>query len=274
MGGSEDAPLVILSHGGGQTRFSWSRSARALVDAGFAVLSYDHRGHGQSDWSANSEYSPLDYAADLGSILLDLRPGRPVALIGASLGGITSLLAASRRPHQVRALVLVDVSPRVNSLGADRIRGFMAARPHGFASVEEAADAISAYRSDQPRPKDLGGLAKNLRLSPSGRYHWHWDPKILDGMPAEARDQRSVLLGEACRGLEVPTLLVRGLLSDVVSDSEAEHLRSLLPHLEYVEVAAAGHMVVNDRNDAFLDSIVPFLNRTVSVQLARSSNPE
>lgn len=272
VGGDEVAPLIILSHGGGQTRFSWSRSARQLLERGYGVLSYDHRGHGQSDWSSTGDYAPADFAADLESLLLRLPPNRPVALIGASLGGITSLLAGSRHPDRVRALVLVDVSPRVNNLGADRIRGFMAAHTQGFATLEEAASAIAAFRPERPRPTDLSALENNLRRSSnSGRYYWHWDPRLLDGMSRATREQRAATLGETCRDLTIPTLLVRGMLSDVVSNSEAEHFSALVPHLERVDVAAAGHMVASDRNDAFLDAIVSFLNRVMP--LPGSSTP-
>jgi pimeloyl-ACP methyl ester carboxylesterase len=270
-GGAEEAPLVILSHGGGQTRFSWMRSAHSLIERGYAVLSYDHRGHGQSDWSSLAQYSSADYAADLESIILTVRPGRAITLIGASLGGIASLIAASRHADRVRALVMVDVSPRVNKVGADRIRGFMGAHPQGFATLEEAANAISAYRPERPRPSDLSGLEKNLRRSAqTGRYHWHWDPEVLRGMSPETREQRARLLGEACRQLMTPALLVRGLLSDVVSESEAAHFQSLVPGLERMDVAATGHMVVSDRNDTFLDSIIAFLTRVMPPQRSGS----
>ena len=136
-----------------------------------------------------------------------------------SLGGLAGLLAeGSATEPLLSALVLVDIAPRLELPGVSRIVGFMTAHPNGFASLEEAAEAVSAYLPHRPRPNDLGGLAKNLRTGKDGRYRWHWDPAFLSGdcniNPAEFTDR---MLGCSKR-LSIPTLLVRGGLSDVLSE--------------------------------------------------------
>lgn len=257
--GPEAAPAVLLLHGGGQTRHAWSGTGRRLGDAGWSAISLDARGHGESDWAPDADYSPDRLAADLLAIARSF--ARPPAVVGASLGGMTALLAAGEiDPTLASALVLVDITPRLEPGGVTRIVDFMSARPDGFASLEEAADAIAAYREHRQRPKDLSGLAKNLRRGDDGRYRWHWDPAFLAGrrrgktvVPDQDRYVR------AARRLRVPTLLVRGKQSDVVSQQGVNEFLEAVPHARFVDVREAGHMVAGDRNDAFTAAVVAFL---------------
>jgi len=158
---------------------------------------------------------------------------------------------------RARGLVLVDVAPRLEPDGAARVRGFMQARPDGFESLEEAADAVAAYLPHRPRPKDVSGLAKNLRLSPDGRYRWHWDPAMFN----ETRQPEAERLEAAARALTTPAMLVRGRLSDVVSAQGARAFLEMAPHAEFVDIADADHMVAGDRNDAFNDAVFSFLEK-------------
>ena len=253
-------PTIVLMHGGGQTRHSWGTAARALAARGYGVVNLDARGHGDSGWSSDGRYGLDRLALDLQKVMETL-PGR-VALVGASMGGGTALTYVGRghRP-EAAALVLVDIVPQVEQAGAERIRAFMRANPDGFATVEEAADAVSTYYPHRPRPKDVGGLLKNLRRRPDGRLRWHWDPHVIDGPHIVEPPTFQATLAEASRHVRIPTLLVRGLQSDIVSDAGVAALRRDLPALEVYDIAGAGHMVAGDRNDAFNDGIVAFLER-------------
>ena len=258
-----DGPPVILAHGGGQTRHSWGGTASALAAGGHEVLSVDLRGHGDSDWAADRDYSMAAYAADAHAAAEWI--GRPVCWVGASLGGMTGLHAAHDRPDRFRSLVLVDITTSPAKAGVDRILEFMSANSEqGFGSLEEAAEAIAAYQPHRPRPKDLTGLAKNLRLGDDGRYRWHWDPAFLfdrTGHDSEhARDESHRQLSEKARRLELPVLLVRGRLSDLVTEAEVDAFLRLVPHAEYVDVADAAHMIAGDKNDAFTQAVVSFLD--------------
>ena len=255
--GESNAAPVLLLHGGGQTRHAWGGTARTLAEQGWYAVSLDLRGHGDSGWSPDGNYQIETFVGDLHRVLSHF-PQRPV-LVGASLGGMTALLTEGEAPAPVSsAVVLVDITPRVEQAGVDRIRAFMTARPEGFGNLEEVADTIAAYIPHRPRPKDLNGLKKNLRLGADGRYRWHWDPQLI-GPDRLGRKRDPERLLAAARSLRVPTLLVRGKISDVVSDETTQEFLDAVSHAKYADVAGAGHMVAGDRNDAFSKAVIEFL---------------
>ncbi len=175
------------------------------------------------------------------------------------MGGGTSLLAVGEGRLDAAALVLVDVAPRIEPEGSRKIQEFMNQKPDGFDTLEEVAEAIANYQPHPPRPRTLDGLAKNVRLGPNGKYVWHWDParrRIRVGIVA----YRARLSASADR-LSLPTLLVRGGLSDVLSEAGAQSFLAQCAHAEYVNVANAAHMVAGDRNDIFAASVIEFLAR-------------
>ncbi len=261
--GEPGNPPVIFLHGGGQTRHAWGDAARRFAGEGFHTLTLDLRGHGESGWAGADAYDIEHFVADLQAVIEQLPASdqRP-ALVGASLGGIAALLAVGTASTPIaRALVLVDIVPKINPEGAQRIGDFMTGNPEGFASVEEAADAVSAYIPHRPRPKDVSGLRKNLRLGDDGRLYWHWDPAFIDRSREMAPDSQKEKMESAARNVTVPTLLVKGGLSDIVDEEGVEEFRRLLPQGEIVDVAGAGHMVAGDRNDAFTDAVLAFLRR-------------
>ncbi len=253
--------FVMLLHGGGQTRHSWHGTAAALAGQGWTTLTYDARGHGDSDWVASGDYSIDAYVTDLCLVIDQVALSRPLVLAGASLGGMTILLGQAETPGLADGIVLVDIVPKPQLGGVERIRRFMTANPDGFASLNEAADAIQAYNPRRGRPRDHSGLSKNLRQGDDGRWHWHWDPRIL----AADNELQTLLDGtratEAAARLHVPTLLVSGGDSDVVGQDDVRRFQALVPAAQTVKVAGAGHMVAGDRNDRFADAISRFLAR-------------
>ena len=256
--GDPSAPPVLLLHGGGQTRHAWGGTAAALAREGWYAVALDLRGHGDSGWDARGDYSVDAFVADLRAVVAQLT-GPPV-LVGASLGGITALLAEAESERSIsRALVLVDIAVRIEPEGAMRIISFMQARPEGFASLDEAADAVAAYLPHRERPSDLSGLAKNLRRGDDGRWRWHWDPLFLQPGHGPRPGQEGDRMEAAARRLRVPTLLVRGRLSDLLSEQGARHFLELAPKARFVDVRGAGHMVAGDRNDRFTDAVLAFL---------------
>jgi non-heme chloroperoxidase len=260
--GDPNGPLVILQHGGGQTRHAWKNVGELLGKAGFHAVSFDARGHGDSDWAPDGRYGQDVMVEDLTSVVAALGNRRP-ALVGASMGGGTSLVAVGEDHVDATALVLVDIAPRIEMDGVAKIQAFMSQKPEGFGSLQEVADAIASYQPHRQRPRSLDGLAKNVRLGADGKYRWHWDPRFRAiRRDTEKRQQRF----EACAArLTLPTLLVRGGLSDVLSEEGAQAFLALCPHSEYVNVVGAAHMVAGDRNDIFGNAVVDFLSRAVPV---------
>ncbi len=250
---------VVLLHGGGQTRHAWSATAMALARSGFDCLSQDLRGHGDSEWDPNGDYRTEAFAGDVAAALAQF--GEAPIGVGASMGGLVLLQsAAALPPGSLKALVLVDIAPKMEPEGVSRIVGFMTASPEGFATVSDAADAVAAYMPHRPRPTDLSGLQKNLRQRADGRWVWHWDRAIL--LETNMAGDRDVTrLEDAARSLSIPTLLVRGGRSDLLSEEGVRHFRALVPHAEFIDVSGAGHMIVGDRNDAFTTAIMGFLGR-------------
>lgn len=256
--GDEGAPIVLLLHGGGQTRHSWGGTARALAARGYRAIAIDARGHGESDRDLGRRYDLPHFAEDLRAIVarLDTKP----AVVGASLGGSTALLAHGEMDLDLGAIVLVDIGPRIQRTGVERIFSFMKQKPEGYASLDEVADAVASYQPHRQRPKDVSGLAKNLRQGPDGRWRWHWDPAFLEEMSVP-RPELGVRLTEASKALRCPVMLVRGRLSDLLTEEQAREFLELCTHAEYVDVADAAHMVAGDVNDRFTDAVVDFLAR-------------
>jgi pimeloyl-ACP methyl ester carboxylesterase len=258
--GAPDHRPALLLHGGGQTRHAWKRTAAVLASHGYHAIAVDLRGHGDSGWSADGNYEIDRFADDVRRLAAGF-DHQPV-LIGASLGGIAGLIAAGEAPKPIAAaLVLVDITPRVDPTGVDRIRGFMATHiEDGFATLDEAADAIAAYLPHRPRPKSLDGLRKNLRHGADGRYRWHYDPAFVRGMPRRTDGDRETRLTKAAQRLEVPLLLVRGGSSELVSEDIARAFVAQVPNGRYVDVHGAAHMVAGDINDPFTEQVVTFLD--------------
>jgi pimeloyl-ACP methyl ester carboxylesterase len=262
--GASGAPVLLL-HGGGQTRHAWGATADAIAQNGYAAYAMDQRGHGDSEWPADGHYAFADFADDATEVARDLRRrhGEGPVAVGASLGGIAALLAQGRQKEKIfSALVLVDITPRVDPDGVAKVHGFMRAHSsEGFATIADAAQAVADYLPHRPRPKNDEGLKKNLRRSADGRWRWHWDPRFLDGPRTVAKDHQVFEneLAEAAKRISIPALLVRGASSELVKEEHLRDFLALVPHARYVDVSGARHMVAGDRNDAFSGAVLDFL---------------
>ncbi len=260
--GDHAHPPVVFLHGGGQTRHSWAGSASALATRGWHAVTLDLRGHGETDWAPDADYRLSSFAADVRQVIAALEA--PPVVVGASLGGMTAIyLAGLLAPGSCRAVVLVDVIPELHQPGTDRIRDFMVSNmDDGFASLDEVADVVAGYNPHRPRSSDTEGLKKNLRLR-DGRWYWHWDPAFMNRGGGQGLSEMldfDLMMG-AVRAIGVPMMLVRGRMSDVVSEEGVARFLAEFPHVEFVDVSDAGHMVAGDRNDVFTEAVVSFLER-------------
>ena len=256
--GNPSDPPVIFLHGGGQTRHAWGSTAKEVTRKGWYAVAIDLRGHGDSDWDPKGDYSVDHFKQDL--ITISGTFSRQPAIVGASLGGMMGLVSQGETDEQfISLLILVDVTPRLEATGVERIVAFMLANPDGFSSIDEAADTISQYLPHRSRRADTTGLQKNLKKDPDGRYRWHWDPRFIKKITENQDVTGGDRLANAAKNLTIPTLLIRGKISDIVSQECADEFRDLVPHADHVDVSGAGHMVAGDSNDIFTEAVANFL---------------
>lgn len=256
---------VVLLHGGGQTRHSWARTARRLAAGNWTAIALDTRGHCDSAWSPDGEYTVDDVVGDLYAVVDSL--GEPPVVLGASMGGRTALVAEGEHPGTTAGLVLVDIAARLSPAGQARVRALMSSAPNGFASLAEVAETVNAHNPRRRGTANPAGLRKNVRQNEDGRWYWHWDPDFLSftANPANTSADRMI---EAARRVTVPTLLVRGSHSDMVTPEAAGELLRLITTARLVEVHA-GHMVAGDDNDVFTREVQGFLTAEVSGRRSR-----
>lgn len=249
---------VVLAHGTGQSRHSWGATAEALGARGLRAIAYDLRGHGESD--RTESYSVETHAGDLRAVLAGA--GAPAILVGASLGGIAMLevLGDEARPVPARALVLIDIGHRFAAGGTDRIDGFMAGTLGGFDSLDAAAAAISEYLPHRGPRRPGGGLLKTLEQHDDGRFYWRWDPAMIAGRQPMDMAAFERKIAADLRRVTVPTLIIRGANSEILTRDTAEEMLDILPQGRLVEVAGAHHMVAGDDNNAFMAALLAFID--------------
>ncbi len=257
------SPTLLFAHGFGQTRGAWRGASAALAGQGYRCVSFDARGHGESDRVAGGDYHMEQFVGDL-RLLAHAELRKPI-LVGASMGGLLGLMLAGEiDPNAFRALVLVDITPRWETAGVERILAFMQAHPDGFASYAEAAEEIARYLPHRAGRKSEDQLRPLLREGSDGRLRWHWDPALLGGQLIQESERYQPRLMAAAAKVRVPVLLLSGGRSDVVSRETVEEFLQLVPHAEHVELPRATHMVAGDANDVFTREIARFVGKLSS----------
>jgi pimeloyl-ACP methyl ester carboxylesterase len=157
----------------------------------------------------------------------------------------------------------------MDPLGVMKIVGFMHAHlEDGFASVDEAAEAVATYLPHRNTPRSSEGLRRSLRRWPDGRYRWHWDPNFIRNVVTTRGERRFERLEEAAARLKLPVQLIRGRMSELVRPEAAEAFLQVVPHAQFDDISGAGHMVAGDKNDAFTSAVRAFLEG-----LEREENP-
>ncbi len=258
--GAHASPAVLLLHGFAQSGRSFDFVSLALCDR-FRVVALDLRGHGDSDWSPSSDYRRRSHVADVETVVEELGLA-PVVIVGLSLGGTVGYLLAASRPQLVRALVIVDIAPRVEAAGARRVRGFVEGRD-SFASLEEMVSSVQSFRPGRTDEQLLGSVLRNARRQPDGTYTWKYDPAMRrpEARP-KAGPEEEALLWDALKAIACPTLVVRGAESDIVSPASMTEMIRSIPNARGVEVPRAGHLVPGDNPAGFIRAIGPFLSET------------
>jgi pimeloyl-ACP methyl ester carboxylesterase len=260
-------PGLLLAHGFGQTLHSWAGTRAALAEAGWAHSAFDMRGHGRSGRNPSDlPYRGEQFVDDIARVAT--AAGDHPVLVGASMGGLCGLMAQALF-GSFSSLVLVDITPRWESAGIERIFDFMQAHPGGFDDLGHAADEIARYlphRSARKRPEQLEKL---LRQGEDGRWRWHWDPRLLGEFARDSAHMQDTIAALA-RRIDVPVLLISGGRSDVVSERTIGHFLELIPHAGHRRLPQATHMLAGDDNDAFSHALIEHLGAQFPSTPARS----
>lgn len=262
--GDPAASPVLFFHGGGQSRNAWTGSARTVADAGYYGISFDLRGHGDSDWAEDADYLADAFGRDIEQLLKQFC--RPVTLVGASRGGQAALIGGSRHPDKVRLIMLADVAPMMRDDGVEGIRAFFAEGSAGFDTLDAAADSLALHLNQQ-RISDPQRLGRSMRRDEKGRWHWRWDPATGRSDYLHPPSEGEAVLVAAAR-LKSPATLVRAELSHLLTDEGVEIFQQLAPQLEIITAPGVGHMFTADRNDAFAAQLLARLDRTPEMLMA------
>jgi pimeloyl-ACP methyl ester carboxylesterase len=255
--GDPSAPPVLFFHGGGQSRSAWRGSAKAVGEAGYYGITFDLRGHGDSDWAADGDYLLAAFGRNVERLLFQF--DSRVTLVGASRGGQASLVGGSHHPDRVRLIMLADVAPLMRDDGIDGVRVFFAESASGFASLDDAAAAL-ARNLGQPLMRDASRLARTMRQDPGGRWHWRWDPETGRAEFLHPPSEGEGILAAAAR-VTSPIVMVRAELSHLLTDAGVAEFQRLAPQLKVVTAKGVGHMFTADRNDNFAADLLEWLNK-------------
>ena len=255
--GTTGLPPVVFLHGGGLNAHTWDLVCASLRRARHC-LALDQRGHGESEWSPQMDYSTESHVGDLDAFVRALGLERFV-LVGMSLGGANALAWAGLHSRRLAGLVLVDVGPEIRVAGVRKIQAFTAeATP--LDSVDQFVERALAFNPRRNRELLRRSLLHNLRRMPDGRWMWKYDQRHRGKVDPGAADRRRQLLWSAVEMVDCPTLVVRGAQSDVFHDEDAARLAAKLRRGRWVKIEGAGHTVQGDNPAGLLVSLQAFLD--------------
>ena len=249
-----DQPMLLL-HGRSQTAHSWDFLGLSFAEK-YGVIALDQRGHGDSEWSAEADYSMEAFQRDLDEISTLLSLKRMI-LVGLSMGGRNAWMFASRHPELVEALVIVDSGPEITETGTKRINRFIEL-PDQVASYDEFVERVHQFNPRRNIEQIRGSLRHNIRQIESGVWTWKYD-KVLRQAKSSLEEWPQDALWEALSKIACPTLIIRGGESDILSDSIVREMVSCIDDSRSVTIEGAGHLVPGDKPVKCIESIQEFL---------------
>lgn len=256
--GNKDNPPLLLLHGFAQTCHSWDFVALSLSDK-FRVVALDQRGHGDTSWDIDGDYSPGKYQEDLRSVIDRLGLDNLI-LIGLSMGGRNAFTFAAENKSLVKSLIIVDAAPQNQKIGSENIRRFVQQEDE-LDSIEDFVARVMEYNPRRSPKQIRGSIRHNLKQLPSGKWTWKYD-KVLrsgDAILNHNREYSDKLWSDA-DSVDVPTLIVRGSASDVISMETGEELHKRIIKSQLVTIEDAGHLVVGDNPSGFCEAVKGFLS--------------
>ncbi|MSQ06084.1 MAG: alpha/beta hydrolase [Dehalococcoidia bacterium] len=248
--GNPANPTILMLHGGSQQAHSWDFVSLPLSEQ-FHIVALDQRGHGDSDWAADGDYSTEAHQRDIDGFV-QAQGLRDFHLIGHSMGGRNSYVWASRHPGTLKSLVIVDTGPEGQARGRNRIQSFREL-PDELDSLDEFASRVQEY-TGRTREQVLGALKYSIRQRPDGKWSWKYD-KLLRTPGQRTPQWTPEQLWEAVSRIDCPTLVMRGGDSDIFADATMRKMEQVIPQCTTVTVPKAGHLVAGDNPVDFLKAV-------------------
>lgn len=255
--GSAANPPMLLLHGFAQTCHSWDFVALGFSDD-YRVIVLDQRGHGDSDWAADGDYSPETQQNDISAVVSEIGLEK-FTLMGLSMGGRNSFTYAANNPDRVRALVIVDAGPQNMQQGTQNIRNFVQ-QDDELDSVDAFVERVLKYNPRRPPDQIRGSIMHNLKQLPNGKWTWKYDKRLRSpGRRMGSDPETEKRLWGYLEALQCPTLLVRGGASDIIAMDTADKMHAVIPNSQLSTIEGAGHLVMGDSPSGFQRAVTEFL---------------
>ena len=255
--GSPDSPPMLLLHGFAQTCHSWDFVALGF-SGDYRVIALDQRGHGDSDWAPDGDYSPETQQRDIAGVV-DALGLRDFTLMGLSMGGRNSFTYAANNPGKVKALVIVDAGPQNMRQGTQNIRDFVQQEDE-LDSVDAFVERVLKYNPRRSPEQLRGSLMHNLKQLPSGKWTWKYDKALRrPGRRMGSDPETEKRLWGYLAQIQCPTLVVRGGASDIIALDTADKMQAAIPGCRQATIEGAGHLVMGDSPAGFQAAVTEFL---------------
>ena len=255
--GNWNNPSVLLLHGFAQTCHSWDFISLSLSEK-FHVIALDQRGHGDTEWATDADYTASAYQNDIHAVVETLGLTN-VVLIGLSMGGRNAFTYASAHPEKIKALIIVDSAPDTRSAGISNITRFVQ-QDDELDSIDEFVERIRKYNTRRPIEQIKGSIRHNVKQLANGKWTWKYDRRLrTDRQSAPLVRGQADRLWSYIESLQCPTLVVRGGQSDVVTQNTATEMVRRIPNGSLATVDGAGHLVMGDNPAGFERAVSAFL---------------
>ena len=255
--GNAGKPDLVMIHGLRGHAHSWD-DVSAAVCQDYHVLALDQRGRGETDWAKDGDYSTDAYVADLDAFHQALGLEKFI-LMGHSMGGRNSMTFAGKYPERLDRLIIVDMGPETDPRGGKRITQEIVNVPEEF----DTFDAVVEYMMKQNRFASETVMRRRLLYAtkelPDGKIGWRYDLAIREARRNPAPSAPQADLWPVLNQIPCPTLVVRGMETDLLTLETAQRMVRELPKGELVEIPSAGHMVFEDNPEDFITAVRKFL---------------
>jgi len=254
--GDPSNPSILMLHGNSQQSHSWDFVSLALSEQ-FHLIVLDQRGHGDSDWAGDGDYSIEAQQKDIDGFVQAVGLDG-FTLMGHSMGGRNSYVWASRHPGALKGLIIVDTGPQTQRTGSNRIQQFKEL-PDELDSFDDFVQRVQEY-TGRTQEQVLGALKYSIRQRSDGKWTWKYD-KIMRTPGARPPGWTSEQLWDCVGKIDCPTLVLRGDRSDIFADETMQRMEQVIPDCTTVTISNAGHLVQGDNPAEFLVEVGKFLGR-------------